>query len=110
MGSDIATRTVDYAHPVWNADKQTSAGGRTVNCKINISQGWHVYASLIHGDLIHFYFDGIEVFNAPTPASAKLPSYVMVDFALGGGWPITGLNKTTTYHMRVGHVRCWALF
>ena len=52
-------------------------------------------------------FDGTKVFKAPTPAAAKLPLFVTVDFALGGGWTITGLNKTTTYHMRVAYVRCW---
>jgi hypothetical protein len=57
---------------------------------------------------MHFYFDGTEVFKAPTPAAAKLPLYVMVDFALRGGWPITGLNKAATYHMQVAYVRCWA--
>jgi hypothetical protein len=93
---------------VWNAGKETSAGGRTINTKIDISQGWHVYSCLINADLMHFCFDGIEVFKAPTPAAAKLPLYVMVDFALGGGWPIAGLNKATTYHMQVAYVRCWA--
>ena len=93
---------------VWNAGKEISSGGKTINAKTDISQGWHVYSCLINADLMHFYFDGIEVFQAPTPAAAKLPLYVMVDFALGGGWPIKGLNKATTYHMQVAYVRCWA--
>jgi hypothetical protein len=93
---------------LWNAGKEIRGGGKTINSKIDISQGWHVYSCLINADLIHFYFDGTEVFNAPTPAAAKLPLFVMVDFALGGGWPITGLNKATTYHMHVAYVRCWA--
>ena len=118
-GGDVAeidimeAYSVDYTKyhtnwHVWNAGKETSAGGKTINSKTDISQGWHVYSCLINPDLIHFYFDGTEVFKAPTPASAKLPLYVMVNFALGGGWPITGLNKTTTYHMKVAYVRCWA--
>ena len=93
---------------VWNAGKQTSAGGKMVDPKVDISRGWHVYSCLINADLMHFYFDGTEVFKAPTPAAAKLPLYVMLDFALGGGWPITGLNKATTYHMQAAYVRCWA--
>jgi hypothetical protein len=40
-------------------------------------------------------------------ASMVIP-YVMVDFALGGGWPIEGLNKANTYLMQVAYVRCWA--
>jgi Glycosyl hydrolases family 16 len=93
---------------VWNAGKEISAGGKTIDSKVDISQGWHVYSCLINADWMHFYFDGTEVFKAPTPAAAKLPLYVMVDFALGGGWPIKGLNKATTYHMQVAYVRCWA--
>ena len=101
--------TVPHQLACRNAGKQTSGGGKTINAKADISQGWHVYSCLIKADSMYFYFDGDEVFNAPTPAAAKLPLYVMVDFALGGGWPIAGLNKATTYHMQVAYVRCWAL-
>jgi hypothetical protein len=59
---------------------------------IDISQGWHDYSCFANADLMNFYFDGIEVFNAPTPAAAKLPLYVWLILRLGGGWPITGLE------------------
>jgi hypothetical protein len=118
-GGDVAevdimeAYSVDYTKyhtnwHVWNAGKQITAGGKIIEPKVDISQGWHVYSCLINADLMHFYFDGTEVFKAPTPAAAKLPLYVMLDFALGGGWPIGGLNKSTTYHMQVAYVRCWA--
>jgi hypothetical protein len=47
---------------------------------------------------MRFYFDGIKVFKAPTLAAGKLPFYVMVDFALGRGGPITA--AATTYYMQ----------
>jgi hypothetical protein len=95
FGGDVAeidvmeAYSVDYTKyhtnwHVWNAGKETSAGGRTINSKIDISQGWHIYSCLINADLMHIYFDGIEVFKAPTPAAAKLLLYVTRLFCYDG--------------------------
>jgi beta-glucanase (GH16 family) len=53
-----------------------------------MTTGFHTYGALINPDYIHFYFDGVELWKAPTPPEATEPLYVMVDLALGGGWPI----------------------
>ena len=53
-----------------------------------MTTGFHTYGALINADYIHFYFDGVELWKTPTPPEATEPLCVMVDLALGGGWPI----------------------
>jgi len=60
---------------------------------------------LVNADLIHFYYDGREVYKTPTPVSALGPLYVMVDFALGGGWPI-GISSPA--YMYVDYIRVYS--
>jgi len=49
---------------------------------------FHNYGCLVTKDSIQFYFDGEEIWQTVTPPEALEPLYVMVDLALGGGWPI----------------------
>jgi hypothetical protein len=49
---------------------------------------FHVYGCMIAKDFIHFYFDGAQVWQTLTPPEALKPCYVMINLALGGGWPI----------------------
>jgi beta-glucanase (GH16 family) len=67
--------------------------------------GWHKYACLVNADFIHFYFDDTEVYKIPTPPSALLPLYLMVNLALGGGWPIDIPSPTSMY---VDYIRVYA--
>jgi Glycosyl hydrolases family 16 len=53
-----------------------------------MTTGFHVYGCLIAKDFIRFYFDGLQIWQTPAPPEALEPLYVMVDLALGGGWPI----------------------
>ena len=53
-----------------------------------------------------WYFDGVELWRQPTPPEAKVPMYVLVNLALGGGWPI---DKTPDpSRMLVDYVRVYA--
>jgi beta-glucanase (GH16 family) len=73
---------------VWNPDGgQYYATGNSSTCQ-GMTTGFHTYGALVKPDYIHFYFDGVEQWQTPTPPEAKEPLYVMVDLALGGGWPI----------------------
>jgi beta-glucanase (GH16 family) len=90
---------------VWSpAGKDIGGGGKQSTVK-NMSNSWHTYGCLINKDYIHYYYDGAETFRIGTPPEATLPLYVMVDFALGGGWPI---NISSPSYLRVGYVRAYA--
>jgi beta-glucanase (GH16 family) len=73
---------------VWNANgTQYSGIGNKSTCP-GMTTGFHNYGALVKTDYIHFYFDGVEQWKTPTPPEAGEPLYVMVNLALGGGWPI----------------------
>lgn len=84
VNSQIAHQVVH----VWDTNgKQLSGIGNSSTCQ-GMTTGFHTYGALINADYIHFYFDGVELWKTPTPPEATEPLYVMVDLALGGGWPI----------------------
>jgi hypothetical protein len=71
-----------------------------------MTDGFHTYGVLVEDDFITFYFDGVELRKDRTPKEAKVPLYLMVDLALGGGWPI---DKTPDpSHLLVDYVRAYA--
>jgi hypothetical protein len=53
-----------------------------------MTDDFHSYGVLVQSDSIRYYFDGVELRRDRTPEAAKVPLYLMVDLALGGGWPI----------------------
>ena len=89
--------------------------------KLDLSADWHVYSCLITATAITFYLDGKQVFSGPTDSdgSSNVALYGMVDFAFGGGWPISqnwgplvpGNNPgglfTNLLHMQVAYLRVW---
>ena len=91
---------------VWNSDgSQASATGNSSTCQ-GMTTGFHTYGALVNTDYIHFYFDGVEQWKTPTPAEAREPLYVMVDLALGGGWPIDQTPNPS--HLYVEYIRVYA--
>ncbi|HZZ70701.1 MAG TPA: glycoside hydrolase family 16 protein [Pirellulales bacterium] len=66
---------------------------------------FHSYGVLVEEDLTRIYFDGSEVQKWPTPKEAKVPLYIMVDLALGGGWPIKATPNPS--HLLVEHIRAY---
>ena len=53
-----------------------------------------------------WYFDGVELWRQPTPEESKTPMYVLVNLALGPGWP---LDKTPNpSFMLVDYIRVYA--
>lgn len=53
-----------------------------------MTAGFHDYGVMIDEENVVWYFDGIEVFRQKTPEEAKVPLYLLVNLAMGGGWPI----------------------
>jgi beta-glucanase (GH16 family) len=91
---------------VWNTDgRQYSGLGNSSTCE-GMTTDFHTYSALVKTDYIHFYFDGREQWKTPTPPEAKEPLYVMVDLALGGGWPIDQTPDPS--HLYVAYIHVYA--
>ena len=71
-----------------------------------MTDDFHTYGVLVEEDFITFYFDGVELRKDKTPKDAKVPLYLMVDLALGGGWPIDKTPNPSV--MLVDYVRAYA--
>jgi hypothetical protein len=72
---------------------------------VNMSRGYHSYGLLWTKETLAWYFDRREVWRQPTPPEARFPMYMLVDLALGSGWPITHTPNPSI--MRVDYVRAY---
>jgi hypothetical protein len=90
----------------WRADGSHSAVA-TTTAVADMTGGFHNYGLLWTKKSLVWYFDGVEVFRQPTPAELQSHAeYLMVNLALGGGWPI---DKTPDpSDMLVKYVRAYA--
>jgi beta-glucanase (GH16 family) len=103
FGVDM-TKAHENTH-IWAPNgSQVSATG-SVTTQTGMTTGFHVYGCLVNADFIHFYIDGVEVANTPTLPEEALPLYVMVDLALGDGFPIDIPSPT---RMCVDYIRAYA--
>ena len=71
-----------------------------------MTEGFHNYGVMVEEADITWYFDGIEIFRQKTPEEAKVPLYLLVDLAMGGGWPID--KAVNPSYMYVDYVRVYA--
>lgn len=51
-------------------------------------QDFHTFGASIDPDWIVFYLDRHEMGRAPTPPEFKRPMFILLNLAMGGGWPI----------------------
>jgi beta-glucanase (GH16 family) len=52
---------------------------------------WHIYGVKVAPDFITWYIDGQQIWQIPTPTERHNdPLFIMVDYGLGGGWPLSG--------------------
>jgi hypothetical protein len=60
-------------------------------------QGYHIYGCSITASNITWYIDGVQENQIATPPAAYMnsPFYVMVDYTIGGGWPVSGTPFNT---------------
>ncbi len=58
-----------------------------------LSRQFNSFGVLIEPDQTKFYFNRKEFWTTPTPAAFRQPLAILVDLALGGGWPIKGLTS-----------------
>lgn len=88
----------------WNADGSHSAEG-TPHLVEGMTTGFHTYGVLVGEEEIIFYYDRRELWRQPTPEVARVPLYLLVNLAVGGGWPIDELPDPSV--MEVDYVRVW---
>ncbi|MCE0523210.1 MAG: IPTL-CTERM sorting domain-containing protein [Methylacidiphilales bacterium] len=71
-------------------------------------QGYHIYGCQVDPANITWYIDGVQTNQIATPAAyVTSPFYIMVDYAIGGGWPSTGMVNPSS--LNVDWVRVYSL-
>ena len=66
-----------------------------------LTDDFHTYGVLVDEANIVWYFDGVEIQRQKTPEEAKVPLYLLVKLAMGGGWPID--QAVTVLYVRGVH-------
>jgi hypothetical protein len=90
---------------LWGPGSVHSGEGDT-SIVTGMTDDFHRYGVMVQEDFITFYFDGVELRKDKTPKEAKVPLYLMLDLALGGGWPIDRTPNPSS--MLVDYVRAYA--
>jgi Glycosyl hydrolases family 16 len=70
-----------------------------------ISSQFNTFGVSVEPDEMRFYFNRKEYWSTPTPPEYNQPLYILVNLALGGGWPIDKL--TSPQVMVVQYVRAY---
>jgi beta-glucanase (GH16 family) len=68
-----------------------------------LSKQYNTYGVLIGPETTSFYFDRELIWSTPTPPEYRQPMYMLVNLAIGGGWP-SG-NLTSPQIMNVQYIR-----
>lgn len=78
----------------WGKFKNTYGSAHVVTVPAGeLSRQFNTYGVLITPVVTKVYFDRQEVWAMPTLPEFRSPMYVLVDLALGGGWPINKLES-----------------
>ncbi len=71
-----------------------------------VSEGFHNYGAMVDPEFITMYFDGVEVWKTRTPREHQRPLMLLLNLALGSGWPIDKVPDPS--FMDVEYVRAYA--
>ena len=70
-----------------------------------LTQGFHDYGVAIGPERMRFFLDHVQFLDIPTPPAFRQPMYMLVDLALGGGYPIDGLASPAV--MQIARMRAY---
>ena len=71
-------------------------------------QGYHIYGCQVDPVHVTWYVDGTQTNQIATPTSyLTSPFFVQLDYALGGGWPLSGMVNNSSFN--VDWVRVYSL-
>lgn len=94
---------------IWPKDQgHTEGGGMRESVPYgSLYDEFHTYGALVTPQTIRYYFDGVEYWQQPTPVEHKTPLMLLVNLALGPGWPIDKTPDPSV--MQVDYVHAYAL-
>jgi beta-glucanase (GH16 family) len=72
----------------------------------SLTSGFHLYGVDVEPDTIAFYLDRRETWRVATPAELKDPMMVLVNLAMGSGWPIDRTPNPSV--MKIDYVHVFA--
>ena len=72
----------------------------------SLTGGFHTYGVDVEPDWITFYLDRRETWRVATPPELRYPSMLLLDLALGSGWPIDRTPDPSV--MKVDYVHVFA--
>lgn len=75
----------------------------------DMSEDFHTYSVVWEKDTLMWFFDDVQVASRSTPEDFHLPMYMLINLAVGGGWPGSP-DKTTQFPARytIDWVRAYA--
>jgi len=71
----------------------------------SLTQAFHTYGALVDPDWIVLYLDRHEVTRMATPPEFRRPLFILLNLAMGGGWPIDQAPNPS--FMEVDYVRAF---
>lgn len=71
-----------------------------------MTDDFHTYGVLVDENFIVWYYDSVELWRTKTPPEAKTPLYIMLNLAMGSGWPID--KAVSPSYMYVDYVKAYA--
>lgn len=89
----------------WYPDRTHKSVGNKFAVE-DMYKAYHTYGFLWDEQWMIWYFDGVELWRQSTPEESKTPMYVLLDLALGPGWPID--NTPNPSVMMVDYVRVYS--
>jgi hypothetical protein len=94
---------------VWDAvdpAKSREQGNTTKVPPGSLTSQFHTYGANVATDWIAFYLDRRETWRTPTPPELTVPLMVLVNLALGSGWPIDKTPNPSI--MKVDYIHVYA--
>ncbi|SEG72935.1 Glycosyl hydrolases family 16 [Methylobacterium sp. 190mf] len=81
---------------IWNKQDRSKSTGGTIITKVpnnSLSSDFHLYGAEVTKEWIVFYLDRSEIGRTPTPVEHTKPFMILVNLALGSGWPIDNTHN-----------------
>ncbi len=75
----------------------------------DMSEDFHTYSVVWEKDTVMWFFDDVQVASKTTPEDFHQPMYMLINLAVGGGWPGSP-DKTTPFPAKytIDWVRAYA--
>jgi beta-glucanase (GH16 family) len=95
---------------VW--DRSEASQHRSIGEETRVREGilynqFNTFGVLVDPEWIRFFFNRAEVWRTPTPPEHRQEHYVLLDLAMGPGWPIDETPNPSI--MEIDYVKIWAL-